>query len=444
MIYAQAEVARPALALATAAVRARQATVVLPPTWREKARPAQLPPIGPWRTWYVRGGRGSGKTWTGSNTLAEMAMETPGEWGVVAPTFADMRDKCIEGPSGLLKALHTNRNEVERGASRTVKSWNRSQGELRLRNGSTIYGDGADDGAPTIQGFNLRGLWADEVGLWKKWQMAWEESIRFAVRLAPSRIIATGTPKRGHPLVKSLMADPECVKTLLRTMDNAENLDPVALADLVRLYGGTTLGRQELEGEVLDDVPGALWRRTLIEQGRVAVKPNFTRIVVAIDPSATSTESADECGIIAAGLDWAGHGYVLEDRTLRASPNRWATEAIALYHELKADRIVAEVNNGGEMVGQVLRSIDPSIAYKAVHASRGKQTRAEPIASFYEQGKVHHVGAFEQLEDQQCQWVPGEKSPDRMDALVWALTELMILDENPWSALAGQRVGGVA
>src|SRR5205814_6712517 len=138
-------------------------------------------------------------------------------------------------------------------------------GELRLRNGSTIYGDGADDGAPTIQGFNLRGLWADEVGLWKKWQMAWEESIRFAVRLAPSKIVATGTPKRGHPLVKALMDDAEIPKTLLRTMDNADNLDPRALADLIRLYGGTTLGRQELEGEVLDDVPGALWRRNLIE-----------------------------------------------------------------------------------------------------------------------------------------------------------------------------------
>jgi phage terminase large subunit-like protein len=182
----------------------------------------------------------------------------------------------------------------------------------------------------------------------------------------------------------------------------------------------------------------------LIDALRVPVMPALTRIVVAIDPSATSTESADECGIIAAGLNWEGKAFVLADKTLRASPARWAADAITLYHELKADRIVAEVNNGGEMVAQVIRSIDPSVSYKAVTASRGKQTRAEPIASFYEQGRVHHVGDFELLEDQMTSWVPGEKSPDRMDALVWALTELMVVQDNPWAALAGQRVGGVA
>lgn len=408
-------------------------------TWRDYARKEQLPPEGEWRTWYVRGGRGSGKTWTGANLLAEWAQATPGEYGMVAPTFSDMRDKCIEGPSGLLRALGTNRVEVERGASRNVQSWNRSQGELRLRNGSTIYGDGADDGAPTIQGFNLRGLWADEVGLWKKWQMAWEESIRFAVRLAPGLIVATGTPKRGHPLVKALMNDTGVAKTLLRTMDNAANLDPTALADLIRLYGGTTLGRQELEGEVLDDVPGALWKRSTIDEGRTLDTPAFVRVVVAIDPSATSTESADECGIVCAAIDAMGIGYVLDDKSLRASPNKWASDAIALYHRRMADRIVAETNNGGEMVGQIIAGLDPQVSYRAVTASRGKQTRAEPVAALYEQGRVKHVGSFELLEDQMCQWVPGEKSPDRMDALVWALTDLMV-SQSPW----GGSVSGIA
>lgn len=439
MIYAQADLAKPAFALATAAVRARAVTEVIPASWREAARTEQLPPEGEWRTWYVRGGRGSGKTWTGANLLAEWAQGTPGEYGMVAPTFADMRDKCIEGPSGLLRALGTNRVEVERGASRNVQSWNRSQGELRLRNGSTIYGDGADDGAPTIQGFNLRGLWADEVGLWKKWQMAWEESIRFAVRLAPGLIVATGTPKRGHPLVKALMNDTGVAKTLLRTMDNAANLDPTALADLIRLYGGTTLGRQELEGEVLDDVPGALWKRSTIEAGRTLATPAFVRVVVAIDPSATSTESADECGIVCAGIDALGNGYVLDDKSLRASPNKWASDAIALYHRRMADRIVAETNNGGEMVGQIIAGLDPNVSYRAVTASRGKQTRAEPIAALYEQGRVKHVGMFELLEDQMCGWVPGDKSPDRMDALVWALTDLMV-SQSPW----GGSVSGIA
>lgn len=410
--------------------------------WRANARAEQLPPDD-WRTWYVRGGRGSGKTWTGANTLAEMARITPGEYGVVAPNFSDMRDKCVEGPSGLLKAFGTSSVEVRRGASKAVEAWNRSLGELRLRNGSLIHGDGADDGAPTIQGYNLRGLWADEVGLWKAWKQAWEESIRFAVRLSPARIVATGTPKRGHPLVRALMADDQVHKTLLKTLDNAANLDPALLSELIAKYGGTTLGRQELEGDVLEDVPGALWRRSLIDMARVAHISDLTRVVVAIDPSATSTESSDETGVVVAGIGPMGHGYVLEDISLRDSPHRWATVAIDAYHRHKADRIIAETNNGGEMVEHVIHSIDRSVAYRSVTASRGKQTRAEPIAALYEQGKVHHVGAFELMEDQMCQWVPGDKSPDRMDALVWALTELMASVGGGWGAVEG-RAGGVA
>jgi phage terminase large subunit-like protein len=373
-----------------------------------------------------------------------MAETDVGEYGVVAPTFADVRDKCFEGPSGLLAALGTNSAEVHRGASRRVATYNRSIGECRLSNGSVIHGDGADDGAPTIQGFNLRGLWADEVGLWRQWRQAWEESIRYAVRVSPARIVATGTPKRGHPLVKSLMDDATVVKTLMRTSDNAANLDPKLLAELYDKYAGTTLGRQELEGEILEDVPGALWRRTLIEMLRVGVAPELVRIVVAIDPSATSTESSDEAGVVVAGLDRIGHGYVLEDLSLRSSPHTWASIAVSAYHRWKADRIVAEVNNGGEMVEHVVHSIDSGVAYKAVHASRGKMTRAEPVATLYEQGRVHHVGTWELLEDQQCGWVPGEKSPDRMDAAVWALTELMIQPEksDPWATLTS--AGGVA
>jgi phage terminase large subunit-like protein len=400
-------------------------------TWRDFARPEQVPPTSDWRTWYIRGGRGSGKTWTGGNVLAEMALQTPGDYGIVAPTDSAVRDVCIEGPSGVIHAFGTNIAEIKRGSSRHVTSYNQTMAQVRLRNGSVIYGDGADDGAPTIQGKNLRGLWADEVGLWRKWQQAWEESIRYAVRLSPARIVATGTPKRGHPLVRALMADDGVVKTLLRTSDNAANLDPRLLEELYAKYGGTTLGRQELEGEILDDVPGALWRRATIENLRTFETPTFVRVVVAIDPSATSTESADECGIVCAALGSDGHGYVLDDKSLRASPNRWASEGVALYHRRFADRLVAETNNGGEMVGQIIATLDPDISYRSVTASRGKQTRAEPVAALYEQGKVHHVGSFELLEDQMCQWVPGEKSPDRMDALVWALTELMV-SQSPW------------
>jgi phage terminase large subunit-like protein len=431
-----------ALAAVEAAADRRQEQAQGRQSWRDLARPKQLPPAE-YRVWYVRGGRGSGKTWTGANTLAELAQATVGDWGVVAPTFADMRDKCVEGPSGLLKAFGTTSAEVRRGASRLVETWNRSLGELRLRNGSVIHGDGADDGAPTIQGYNLSGLWADEVGLWKKWQAAWEESIRFAVRIAPARIVATGTPKRGHQLVRLLMADDSVTKTLLRTADNAANLDPALLADLIGKYGGTTLGRQELEGEILTDVPGALWRRSLIDALRVAVVPELARIVVAIDPSATSTESADECGILVEGIDRAGHGYVLDDASLRASPHDWALLAVAAFHSFEADRIVAEANNGGEMVAEVIRAIDPSVPVKLVHASRGKHTRAEPIAALYEQGRWHHVGAFEQLEDQLCSWNPetDTKSPNRLDAHVWAATELTE-SRGGWSSVTGS-AGGI-
>lgn len=415
------------------------------PSWRTLARPEQLPP-DEWRTWYVRGGRGSGKTWTGGHTLSEMALLDPGEYGVVAPTGSAVRDVCMEGPSGLIRALGTNLSEIKRGASRLVTSYNQSSAILRLRNGSVIYADGADDGAPTIQGKNLRGLWADEVGLWRRWRQAWEESIRYAVRLAPARIIATGTPKMGHALVKALMVDDAVHKTLLRTRDNAANLDPHLLDELYAAYAGTRLGRQELEGEILDDVPGALWTRKMIDYHEPAQRMDFrtkeltrdmARIVVAIDPAVTSGEDSDETGIIGAGIGADGRGYVLADSSCRMSPADWARRAINLYRELQADRIVAEVNNGGDLVSTVIHAIDPNVPVTQVHASRGKRTRAEPVSALYEQGRVSHVAPFPDLEDQLCSYTgaPGEDSPDRMDALVWALTDVMDISTDPiWGA----------
>lgn len=404
-------------------------------TWRDMARPEQLPPSGDWRTWYVRGGRGSGKTWTGGNTLAEMAQKTPGEYGVVAPTDSAVRDVCIEGPSGLIHALGTNLAEIKRGAALQVLTYNQSSAILRLRNGSVIYADGADDGAPTIQGKNLRGLWADEVGLWRKWQQAWEESIRYAVRLSPARIVATGTPKRGHPLVRMLMADEKVDKTLLKTSDNAANLDPALLAELYLKYSGTTLGRQELEGEILDDVVGAMWDRKMIvfrkppqvlSGGQLV--PDMARIVVAVDPAASSGENSDETGINVAGLGHDGNGYVFADASSRLGPNEWAARVVRLYHDYKADRIVAEANNGGEMVRQVIRQHDETANVVLVHATRGKITRAEPVSALYSRGRVFHTEPLPELEDQMCSYTgaPGEKSPDRMDALVWALTDLLV------------------
>lgn len=389
------------------------------------ARTEQLPPDGDWRIWYVRGGRGSGKTRASTEAFAEQVKGYPSrDWAVIGPTFGDARDVYLEGDSGLLRAL---------GLPRGYRGWNRSQGELFLADGSRVFCDGADDGAYRIQGKNLAGVLAGEIGLWRRWREAWDESIAFAVRIEPARIIADGTPKRGHGLVRRLMDDPAVHPTLLKTMDNAVNLSPVALADLLQRYGGTTLGRQELEGEILEDAEGALWSRAIIRYGSPpqrpvngVMQPDYLRVVVAIDPAVTYGMDADETGIIVAAKGSDGRGYVLDDVSGRYSPNEWRSRALAAYDTHRADLIVGEVNNGGDLVESQLRGGGWMGAFKAVHASRGKMVRAEPISGLYEQGRVSHLQPFPELEDQLCNYVPGGPSPDRLDAMVWAFTELMI------------------
>lgn len=385
----------------------------------------QLPPDGDWRFWYLRGGRGSGKTRTGAETLADWILESePGDWAVIAPTYGDARDVCMEGGSGLLRALS---GAYER------KAWNRSLGTLTLLNGSKVFIDGADDGAERIQGKNLRGAWCDEVGLWKQgWETAWKESLRLAVRFSPARLICTGTPKQAHPLVRLLLKHPQCVVTHMKTWDNADNLDPAWLEELVAEYEGTRRGRQELEGEFLDEPLGALWTLSQIRRLDQPAPHELNRIVVGVDPSGTPHEDtgASETGIVVAGISThLGHGFVLDDLSLHASPQDWASQVVQAYYTHKADVVVAERNFGGEMVRTVIHSVDQNVPVKLVNASRGKAQRAEPVAAKYEQGKVHHVREFAGLEDQMCSFIPGDltqASPDRMDALVWALTELMI------------------
>lgn len=411
--------------------------------WRFQARLAQQPPKGDWRVWYIRGGRGGGKTWTGSHTLAEWITQNPGnDWAIVAPTYGDARDVCMEGPSGLLQAL---------GLNKSYKPWNRSLGELNLPGGGTVYIDGADDGALRIQGKNLAGLWADEVGLWRQWKTAWEESIAFAVRIDPALIIATGTPKRGHPLVKKLMADDTVAKTVVRTMDNAANLSRTALEELRRRYEGTELGRQELEGDILGDVPGALVKREQIQYGQAPKRfdadqnlvPDYERVLVGIDPAGSYGPDSDETGIIVGGRR-GDLGFVIDDLSGRYPPLVWADKAIKAYHDHKADAIVVERNYGGDMVKATLQSAGFTGHVIEVTASRGKRLRAEPVTSKYEKGLIYHVRPFPELEDQLCTWVPPEPgkseldSPDRMDAEVWVFTELLIgpVYEGPVSMIA--------
>jgi phage terminase large subunit-like protein len=412
--------------------------------WRKTARPDQLPPPGGWRSWYLSGGRGSGKTHAAAHILAEWVLSDPepGEWGIVAPTIADARGTCIEGPSGLLAALGTTKTEVKEGRSALVRSWREDFGELRLRNGHLIRAASADDGALRIQGKNLKGLWGDEIGLWDRWEVAWDESIAYAVRLGRAQIIATGTPKKARKarvLIKRLLDDPNVPVSRLRTVDNAPNLSQAFFDSVVSRAKGTRLERQELEGELLDDVEGALWTIDLIDSGRIALGevPELARVVVAIDPATTAEEGSDETGIVVVG-EADRHGYVLADYSRRASPEACMRRIAEAYHEHQADCVVVETNNGGDYIPALLRTVDPNIPIRKVTASRGKHLRAQPAASLYEQHRVHHAGSFPELEEQMFSWVPGSgESPDRLDALVWAIAELRGLSAGSWADAYG-------
>lgn len=353
-----------------------------------------------------------------------------GDWAVVAPTFGDARDICIEGPSGIRAPL----------AGWTdgpwAKAWNRSQGQLRLANGATLFADGADDGALRIQGKNLRGAWADEAGLWKRWEQAWDESLAFAVRLAPACIIVTGTPKAGHGLVKRMIfGDPEAgIKPVdhrsnMKTIDNIDNLSKIMVDRLLERYEGTTLGRQELEGEYLEVVEGALWTPALINTARRQDHGPMHRIVVGVDPPGGATEA----GIVVAGATnrcvcgvSGTHAYILADVSVKGSPDTWGQSAVDAFDDYEANVIVGEVNYGGDMVEKVVRSVRGGVPFKPVRATRGKALRAEPIVALYEQGRIHHIGTFGDLESEQTTWIPLESnwSPNRLDALVWAIAEL--------------------
>lgn len=421
--------------------------------WAELRRPEQIPPQGTTWVWYVQGGRGSGKSRTGAEGLADLIIDTiqagdgdeEGDWGIIAPTFGDARDTCVEGPSGIRSALAGWTDGPWK------KAWNRSQGQLRLINGATVFADGADDGALRVQGKNLRGAWADEVGLWRRWEQAWEESLAFAVRLDPACIIATGTPKAGHGLVKLLLfgdkdrgIEPADHKSMMRMIDNIANLSPDLVARLQARYAGTTIGRQELEGEYLEEVEGALWTANLIGTNRLSQAGESSRVVVGVDPPGGATEA----GIVAAGLTnhcvcgqgLMPHAYVLADESMKGSPDSWGQAAVNCLDDYQADRIVGEVNYGGDMVEKVIRTVRPGVPFKAVRATRGKAVRAEPIVALYEQGRVHHVGTFGDLESEMTTWTPDSSwSPNRLDALVWALTELG-LHQNSEASISGRRV----
>lgn len=389
--------------------------------WLLTARPEQVPPVSEdWDVWLYLAGRGAGKTRSAAEWLAEQMRRRPGtRWAIVAATFADGRDTCVEGESGLLQAL-----------AGDVALWNRSQGHLTATSGAQAQVFPAET-PDRLRGPQHHGAWCDELAAWR-YLDAWDQ-LQFGLRLGdrPQTVVTT-TPKPVK-LVRRLVeraADGDGV--VLRrgsTFDNAANLAPSALAELKARYEGTRLGRQELYAELLLDTPGALWQLSQFEADgfRVTQAPELERAVVAIDPAVTSDEESDATGLVAVGLGTDGDIYVLADRTLRASPDGWARAAVDLYDSVEGDRVVAEVNNGGDLVETVLRTVDAGVPYRKVTATRGKRLRAEPVAALYEQGRVHHVGDLADLEDQLVSWTPEVGwSPDRLDALVWAVTDLVL------------------
>jgi phage terminase large subunit-like protein len=347
------------------------------------------------------------------------ASEPAGRIALVGQTLKDVREVMVEGVSGLM-GVHAWHERPRHEVSRRRLVWD---------NGTVAELFSAEE-PDSLRGPQFAAAWADELAKWRYPQAAWD-MLQFALRIGPSPRQTVTTTPRPIPLIKALVDSPATRLSRATTAMNAINLAPGFLDTVVAAYAGTRLGRQELDAEILDDRPDALWSRATIEEARVARTPRLARVVVAVDPPAASSQGADACGIVAAGLGADGRAYVLADETAAGlKPTAWARRAIALYERLSADRLVVEINQGGEMAETVLRQVEPMLAISAVRASRGKWTRAEPVAALYEQGRVAHAGSFPELEDEMCDFgtdgLSSGRSPDRVDALVWALTALML------------------
>ncbi|WP_244483800.1 DNA-packaging protein [Rhizobium sp. Root482] len=390
-------------------------------TWSNTRRLEQRPPEGDWRVWLLMGGRGSGKTRAGAEWVQELAAGKGARPGLrialVAETLGDAREVMIDGVSGICRIARFNRPVFE--ASRRRLVW---------PNGTVAQIFSSED-PESLRGPQFDYAWCDELAKWKHGQETFD-MLQFALRLGEApRALVTTTP-RPVPVLKALIADPGTVVRRIRTGDNAGNLSPGFLDQMAQRYGGTRLGRQELDGEMIEDRDDALWSRAAIEGLKLRDAGPLGRIAVAVDPPSGSGGQSC-CGIIVAGLDRMGRGVVLADCSVEgASPAGWASAVVRAYRRFDADRIVAEVNQGGDMVSAVLKGIDAQLPITSVRASRGKWLRAEPVAALYEQGRVVHAGSFPALEDQMCDFGPdglsSGRSPDRLDALVWALTALML------------------
>lgn len=397
--------------------------------WLYSARNKQLTPTGQWNVWLILAGRGWGKTRTGASDIVLYALKNPQSvCAVISPTAGDLRRVCFEGVSGIIKQIPS---ECYRDGS--IKSYNKTTSEIELYNGSKILGFSASE-PDRLRGSQYHRAWCDELASWR-YPDAYDQ-LMFGLRLGKNpKVIITTTP-RPTTLIRKLYErkNRDVLVTQGNTFENENNLAQTALTQFKDLYEGTRLGRQELYAEILEDVEGALWSHFQLEKIRIKKEniPELTRIVVAIDPAVTSNANSDETGIIVAGRGENDKYFILSDKSGRFSPDGWARTAIEEYYRFNANMIVAETNNGGDLVERVLRSIERNIPYKSVTATRGKMLRAEPVSALYEQEKVFHADIFTQLEDQMCSFTgDSKKSPDRLDALVWAITELSNSSRKP-------------
>jgi predicted phage terminase large subunit-like protein len=436
--------------------------------WRRMARPEQrLPPGNDWRVCYWQGGRGAGKNASCSNAMAEWVLgdtDGEGEYGIIAPTYADAWTKCVEGKTGILRALGTNMSQIKDHRSRTVRSAWRTYGQVILHNGIIIYVDSAAEGGLRVQGRNLKGAWCSEIGLWDKWETAWKESVNYAVREGRSQIIADGTPKasrKARKLIRSLIRnDPEhggVIIRKLRTRDNIANLSEAFVRAVVGGFRGTRLELQELEGELLDDVANALWTRDLLDSvrcpgvGKPGGPSHLIKTIIGVDPSDGSEDSDEQAyTVFGKGPIEDGHLYAAENWGGQEAPAAFAKRCIRAAMEWNAT-LVVEKNHGGKWLTtvfqQVQKEMGTQVRVQAVHASDGKRTRAEPVAAMYDRyakdgrplvlhchnewkDEFGHLRVDEhmpELEDCMATYTGalGEKSPDRLDSLVWAATRFL-------------------
>ncbi|SHG40411.1 Large terminase phage packaging protein [Cognatishimia maritima] len=398
----------------------------------------QLPPEGDWKTWVILGGRGAGKTRAGAEWVRNMVEgPMPLDAGkatrvaLVGETLEQVREVMVHGESGILACSPPDRRPI----------WQETRRRLVWPNGAAAQAYSAHD-PDRLRGPQFDAAWVDELAKWKNAEATWD-MLQFGLRLGdhPQQVVTT-TP-RNVPVLRQLLADAGTVQSHAPTEANRANLAQSFLEEVERRYAGTRLGRQELEGLLMADIEGALWTRAMMDRAEVETAPDLDRVVVAVDPPVTGTTQSDACGIVVVGATMAGppqdwRAFVLEDASVAGlSPQGWAEAACAAAHRWGADRLVAEVNQGGDLVESVLRQVDPLMSYRAVRASRGKVARAEPVAALYEQGRIQHLRGLGDLEDQMClmgaQGFEGDGSPDRVDALVWALTDLMLVPAQKWT-----------